>query len=140
MSGDIYFRNNLHKFSFGVSYNFFDVILGIKSSITLPVRFHIAIRQNFAIPPSTYFRQLGILLYFYSPALIFSQMPMKTIHFISRHDINHPFYLIFSEKVPALVQHKAPPFETGNIFYFYGRNTPLLPAAYCHPCHYMTGD
>ena len=38
MSEDIYFRNNLHKFSFGVSYNFFDILfLGDGEEVDLEV-------------------------------------------------------------------------------------------------------
>ena len=121
MSGDIYFRNNLHKFSFGVSYNFFDVILGIKSSITLPVRFHIAIRQNFAIPPSTYFRQLGILLYFYSPALVLGEVPVEGIHIVKCQQVYVFFYELNGKEVAAHIEVHAPVAEAGFILDAAGR-------------------
>ena len=125
MSRNVYFGNDFYKFLLCIRYDFFDIFLSIKAAITLTVWFHVTVCKYFAVSPCACLRQFGVFLYFDSPALIFCQMPVETIHFVDGHHVDHSFYLIFTEEMSAFVQHKTSPFETGSIFNLDRWETPL---------------
>ena len=56
MSRNVYFGNDFYKFLLRICYDFLDIFLSIKASITLTVRFHVTISKHFAVSPCTCLR------------------------------------------------------------------------------------
>ena len=90
------------------------------------------------------FLQLRIFLDFNAPALVFRQMPMKTVYFKQRKDINISFDVFNWHKVTTRVQHNTTIAETRSIFHtdsrclpsnsFYHRRTFNFSRQQLHKC------
>jgi hypothetical protein len=100
-------------------------VLSIKSAIG---RLFTRLRRSPLVPvlmfpvnaPGPDFSQFGILPDFDPPALIFSQMPVKHIHFVHGQDIEIFFNKYHGEKMAANIQMHTTPFKTGFIRNFDG--------------------
>ena len=53
------------------------------------------------------FGQLWVFLDFDTPALIVGEMPVKTVHFVVRHYVEHALYLVYGEEMARNIEHVA---------------------------------
>jgi len=93
-----------------IIHNFFQIFLCIKTAMTFTV-IHLTSKMiDFRrIPESSYFRQLRILLYFDTPSLVISQMPMEDIHFQVCHFIQQLLHHFFTFEITTFIEHKGTP-------------------------------
>ena len=126
MTGKIYFRNYSNKTFFCIIDNIPNLILCIIS----PIRSIIILIKIFLnhrmLANTADFGQLGILLNFYTPALIIGKMPMKHIQLMHGQQIYISFYFIHREKMACYIKMHSPVRKTRGIIDMSTRNFPLL--------------
>src|SRR5690606_1234668 len=114
MAGKLNFWNDGYITIFGISYHVSDLLLSIKT--TMRIRIYIVPRLEVCTcPPGTHLRQSGIFLYLYTPAMIFSQMPVEHIQLVHGEVVDKFFDIFHGIEIPAHVQHQSPPTETGAV-------------------------
>ena len=82
VSGQVYFGDDRDIALLGIFYDFLGLFLRIETAISgIVILFGIPADDG-TVAPGANFRQLGIFLYFYSPALVFGEVPVKGIHIV----------------------------------------------------------
>ena len=59
--------------------------------------------------PGTDVVELGVFLYFYSPALVVVEKPVKLVELVRGHEVEMAFDLLDGDEVPAGIEEAAPP-------------------------------
>src|SRR5690606_1128538 len=96
MAGKLNLWNDGYITIFGISYHVSDLLLRIKT--TMRIRIYIVPRLEVCTcPPGTHLRQSGIFLYLYTPAMIFSQMPVEHIQLV-HGEVVDKFFDIFQDR------------------------------------------
>ena len=104
MTRKIDLRNNCNSKIRSISNNIFYLLLSIESTISHVIKFIPVRTDHSAVSPGSDFRQFRIFLDFNPPALVITEMPMKSIQFICRHYIKIPLDLIYTEEMPGNIQ------------------------------------
>ena len=100
MPRNIYFGNDINVILLAVIHNFPYVLLAV-------IPFHFDAVAHGLLARAAHFGEQGILVGFYSPALIVGQMPMESVYFQQRQHVN--LLLISSTvKMPYAIEHIAP--------------------------------
>ena len=75
-----------------------------------------------ALPFGADGREAWVFLYLQAPALVVGEVPVKAVHLIGRHDVEHAFDLVYTEKVAAHVEHEPAVGEAGRVGDVAGRD------------------
>ena len=104
-------RNDGNETLAGVLHNVFHFFLGVISAVFLAVKFTggtAEMSSNSLLTPSGYFLQFWVFFNLNAPALVFGQVPVKAIDFISGQHVDEGFDLFNGKKIPPNVQHGSP--------------------------------
>ena len=112
-----------------IRYYFLSLFLRIETTIRFAVIFTGVTSDNCFRSLRTYFRQFRVFLDFQTPTLVFSNMPMETIHIMQSHHINISLHFIYSKEMTTRIKMCATISETGSILYLYCRQSNLR--TYC---------
>ena len=107
MSGQVYFGDDRDIALLGIFYDFFGLFLCIEAAIPGIVILSGVPADNGTVTPGANFRQLGILLYFDSPALVFGEVPVEGIHVVKCQQVYVFLYEFNGEKVAAHIEMHA---------------------------------
>ena len=121
VSGQVYFGDNRDVAFLGVFYDFFGLFLRVEAAIPGVVILVGVPADNGTVAPGTNFRQLGVLLYFDSPALVFGEMPVEGIHVVESQQVYVFLYEFDREEVAAHIEVHASVAEAGLILDGAGR-------------------
>ena len=108
MPGDIELRYDFDKMFMCVRHDFPHLLLRV-----------VSIKFFFFRPVAglaTYAGKFRILLYFGTPCLVFSQVPVEDVHFVESHEVNVLLNLFDWLDVPATIQHETTPSKARGIF------------------------
>ena len=112
-----------------IRYYFLSLFLRIETTIRFAVIFTGVTSDDCFCPLGTDFCQLRVFLDFQTPTLVFSNMPMETIHIMQSHHINISLHFIYSKEMTTRIKMCATISETGSILYLYCRQSNLR--TYC---------
>ncbi len=121
VSGQVYFGDDRDIALPGIFYDFFGLLLRIETAIPGVVILFGVPADNGTVAPGANFRQLGILLYFYSPALVFGEVPVEGIHIVKCQQVYVFFYELNGKEVAAHIEVHASVAEAGFILDAAGR-------------------
>ena len=130
VGGHIYFGDNLYLAVGSVCHHFLDVFLRIESSdrsgfsrfgVTAEIERNIHTVHS----PCAHFRQAGIFLDFYPPAVIIREVEMKRIDFEHAHAVDDTQHVLFGNEEAGGIQHQCPIAEARFILNGYRGNAPL---------------
>ena len=121
VSGQVYFGDDRDIALPGIFYDFFGLLLRIETAIPGVVILFGVPADNGTVAPGADFRQLGILLYFYSPALVFGEVPVEGIHIVKCQQVYVFLYELNGKEVAAHIEVHASVAEAGFILDAAGR-------------------
>ena len=128
MARNINFGQDIHEAGLGVSNQFADIILGIKTTIIAGLIWFrcgkITKIAYFLHIIGTNGSQAWQALDLDAPAFIVSKVQVKQVVFILRHMIDVLLHFGFGKEMAGHIKHQTPPFETRIIGNIYIRNIP----------------
>ena len=113
MTGHIDFGNDFDVAFLGVGDDFAQVVERVEAAATI---FRVVVERSFVCRVVTRHRttanransgQFRVFGNLDAPALVVGQVPVETVEFVNRSDIEQFFYLILVEEVAAHVEHKS---------------------------------
>ena len=116
MTRSFKFRNNGNEAFCSVCYHFLHFFLSVEATMSCSFTF---------LTGSTHFCKFRILLYFHTPALVFSQVPVEGVDLQHRHYINLTLYFFNGHEMTTWVTHQTAIGETRSIFNRYTRQWPF---------------
>ena len=107
MAGEIDFRHYRNTAGGRVFYDVPDLVLGVEPAVAYAVVAFPVAAHHSAVTPGTDLGETGILVYLYSPALVFGEVPVEAVELIDGHHVQHLLHLLDAEEMPAAVEHQA---------------------------------
>ena len=134
MTRNIHLRHNFNKTIASILHNFASILLCIKTTVVLTIRFCLIPTQYLTFAPSAYFCQFGVFFYFNTPTLVLSQVPVETVKFVGSHHIEQLFNFFLAIEVTTFVEHKATPFKSWRIFHIHSLYRPSFSSLVSSSC------
>ena len=119
MSRKVDFGNNCDITFGSISYYFFRLFLGIEATVRFAVVFTGVTSDDCFCSLGTDFCQLRIFLDFQTPALVFGNMPVKTVHIVQSHHIDISFHFIYCKEMTAGIEVCTTIAKAGSVIDFY---------------------
>ena len=79
--------------------------------------------------------EFRILFNLHAPALVVAQVPVKAVHFVVSHDIEHAFHLVGCEEVARNVEHEAAVFKARFVADLHLRQHIFRHLCILYACH-----
>ena len=128
MARNLYFGDDGYVTVGGILDEGLDFFLSIVASVRLAVIYSRSERPHYGLlAPLPLLCKQGIFLDLDAPALVFSKVPVETVHLMQGHEVDVALEERNVEEVQAAVQMHAPVGETGSVFDVAARQRPAYP-------------
>ena len=114
MTGEVYLRYDVYMQQGGIFHNLFDIATRVETAIRLGLAcngWRRLLPQHIATlaSPRTHGVQQRITLAFQPPSVVVRQVPVKLVHLVCRHDVEHPLDILHREEMTRHIEVAASP-------------------------------